>query len=107
VSRQRRTLDDDAAWENAAAVLDDLRTRLIAGAKDSGAILTPDECKKLTAAKWVLPPPRGRPLAYDFLDIAYACLAREMAGESIKSAVAATAKHFGVSRATVYAARKR
>jgi hypothetical protein len=89
-----------------AAFLDDLRTRLIAGAKGSGATLTPNECKKLTVARWVLPPPpRGRPLAYDFFNIAYDCLAREMA--ATKSAVAATAKRFRVSRSKVYAARKR
>jgi hypothetical protein len=107
VSRRRRTLDNDAAREDMAAFLDDLRTRLIAGAKGSGATLTPGECKKLTAARWVLPPPRGRPLAYDFFNIAYDCLAREMAGEATKSAVAATAKRFRVSRSKVYAARKR
>ena len=110
MSRRRRTLDDDGAWEDTLAVLDDLRTRLIAGARGSGARLTADECKKLTAAKWRLPRPRGRPVADNSLNtvmIANDCLAREDAGEAIKSAVAATAKRFRVSPATVYAARER
>ena len=82
---KRRRIDDHIAWEYTVEILE------AAGIKP-------------------LPRPKGRPpIADDWwhkLDIAKACLAREDRGESVKSAVIATAKAFGVSTSAVYAARK-
>jgi hypothetical protein len=108
---KRRRIDDHIAWEYTVEILEDVEARLRAGARGSGVTLTADECTKLLAAGIKpLPRPKGRPpIADDWwhkLDIAKACLAREDRGESVKSAVIATAKTFGVSTSAVYAARK-
>jgi len=108
---KRRLIDDHIDWEYTVEILEDVEARLRAGARGSGVTLTADECKKLLAAGIKpLPRPKGRPpIADDWLQkltIAKACLAREDRGESVKSAVAATAKAFKVSTSAVYAARK-
>jgi hypothetical protein len=108
---KRRLIDDRTAREYTVEILQDVEARLRAGARGSGVTLTADECQKLLAAGIKpLPRPKGRPpIAEDWwhkLAIAKACLAREDRGESVKSAVIATAKAFGISISAVYAARK-
>lgn len=86
-----------------------LARRLRDGARGSGMKLTPQECTPLLQT--LLPPPkrgRGRPAA-DFTEtarIAMCCFAREWSAKSVRAAVDATARALGVSRSTVWKARK-
>jgi hypothetical protein len=111
MSKKHRTPDDEAAYEHALEVLHDLRARLAEGAKGSGLTLTADECKKLTAAEWRLPPLQGRPLRNDASSvyridrIASYCFALEQSGKLLKEAVGLTAEKLCVSSSAVYAAR--
>jgi hypothetical protein len=90
-------------------VVDALLRRLIKGAKGPGVSLSAQECKTLLAA---LRPPqpkgRGRPPA-DWgkqYEIAMFCISEQWRGKSVRAAVGATHRALGVSRGSVWKARK-
>jgi len=104
--------DEWVVNEYVIEVLDDVRKRLRVGSKGAGATLTADECVKVLACLKNPPQPNGRP-PKDWLakqeaiaPIARYCSDLENSGVVLKNAVADTAKHFGCSTSTVYAARK-
>jgi hypothetical protein len=101
--------DEWAAIEYVVEVLNDVRKRLRAGAAETGATLTADECMKVLACLKNPPNPSHSPKqAADIQQfrIAMHCLDLEDAGVPLKSAVAETMQRFGVSRSTIFAARK-
>jgi hypothetical protein len=92
---------------------EDLVEKLWQGSRQEGATLTPAECKELLVLVRTRPPvKRGRGRVVDAGDrlraigMALNCNARVHAGAFVKDAVAATAQVFGVSKATVRAARQ-
>ena len=99
--------DDWAATEYIIEVLDDIRKRLRAGARGSGAMLSADECTKVLACLVDPPRPKGRPpeSGTEQATIAITCFKLEHKGYSVEAAVKATATALGCSVATVYAAR--
>jgi hypothetical protein len=101
---------DEVLAEHEDDVLSELAGRLIAGGRATGLALSANECRIL-AELVVKRPPRkravGRPRDPDRkLDMLLECSHHEYNGASVEAAVAATAKKFGVSRATVFTARK-
>jgi hypothetical protein len=84
-------------------------------ARNDGAALTRAECRvllDLVRNRPKLKRRRGRPTKepaeqFGEIGMAFYCLRRENRGEPTKVAVGETAHHYGVSAATVYAARKR
>jgi hypothetical protein len=101
--------DEWAAIEYVIEILDDVRKRLRTGAAGSGATLTADECVKVLACLKNPSSPAHAPRQDTNIQqfrIAMYCFDLEDAGMSIKNAVAATMQHLGVSRSTVYMARK-
>jgi hypothetical protein len=104
--------DEWAVIEYVNEVLDDVRKRLRLGSKGAGATLTADECVKVLACLKNAPRPNSRPpkdwfAKQDAIEpIARYCFDLEKSGVVLKNAVADTAKHFGCSTSTVYAARK-
>jgi hypothetical protein len=107
-SKRKNDFDEWAAIEYVIEILDDVRKRLRAGVAGSGATLTADECEKVLACLKNPPNPAHAPKQDSIQQyrIAMFCFDLEDAGVKVKNAVAATVHHFGVSRSTVYAARK-
>jgi hypothetical protein len=104
--------DEWAAIEYVTEVLDDVRKRLRVGSEGAGATLTADECVKVLGCLKNPPQPNSRPPQDWFAKqdaiapIARYCFDLEKSGVVLKNAVADTARHFGCSTSTVYAARK-
>jgi hypothetical protein len=91
-----------------------LAAKLVRGSHKGRATLTRGECRTLLDLVRNRPAPkreRGRQVdderAWRTMNIAIYCWWREGRGELTKNAVGETADLYGVSRATVYAARKR
>jgi hypothetical protein len=79
-------------------------------ARHDGAALTRGECEILLELVRKRPEPkrrRGRPAKEQAIFMAFYCLTRESRGEPTKVAVPAVARVYGVSCATVYAARRK
>jgi len=83
--------------------------------RNDGAALTRAECKALLNLVRNRPkkkrdcgrPPKSPSEEFKTIAMALYCVRRETRGEPPKVAVAETAHRYGVSRATVYAARQR
>jgi hypothetical protein len=107
--KPKRKHDDRLVIEYVIEVLNDVRKRLRVGAQGPGAMLTADECVKVLACLKNPPNPAHAPkqdISIEQFRISTFCFALEDAGVSVENAVAATVKHFGCSRSTVFAARK-
>jgi hypothetical protein len=93
--------------EHEQNVVSELAGRLVQGSRKAGLKLTARECAILLAA--LSPKPKrkkGRP-ATDWnhtYQVAMTCIGFECTGMPKKAAVDATAKEFGISRSSVYAA---